>query len=192
MDARLILAAAEVGDATPPVWRGAAMLAALEGRSVEDVGAWPVAARDAALLAWRARLIGPSVDAVAQCPACGEKLDFGFVPELAPVDHAAPGPSTADVAAALAGPDPRAALAAFERSADAHAALAEIRLDCPTCTHGFVLLLDPGSLLAEELRMAAARLLGEVVVLARAFGWREADILALPAPRRAAYLAAVA
>lgn len=192
MDARLILAAAEVGDAVPPVWRGAAMLAALEDLSVEDVGAWPVGARDAALLGWRARLVGPEIEAVAQCPACDEALDFAFVPELAPVDRAAPGPSTADVAAALASPDPRAALAAFERTGWAHAALGEVWLDCPACAHHFLLLLDPGSLLAEELRMKAARLLGEVVALARAFGWREADILALSASRRAAYLAAVA
>jgi hypothetical protein len=49
-------------------------------------------------------------------------------------------------------------------------------------------LFDIGRYLWEELRAQAVRLLHEVHTLARFYGWREADILALSAARRHAYL----
>jgi hypothetical protein len=44
----------------------------------------------------------------------------------------------------------------------------------------------------EEIEACAARLLDDVHVLARAYGWSERAILALPEMRRAAYLERVA
>ena len=42
-----------------------------------------------------------------------------------------------------------------------------------------------------ELSGRARRVLGDVATLARAFGWTEGQVMALPEKRRAAYLALV-
>jgi hypothetical protein len=67
---------------------------------------------------------------------------------------------------------------------------AEVLLDfiCPACGHAGQTLFDIGDYLWEEIRAQALRLLHEVHTLARAYGWREADILSLSAARRRAYL----
>lgn len=68
--------------------------------------------------------------------------------------------------------------------------LAEVLLDfvCPACGHAGQTLFDIAGYLWEEIRAQALRLVREVHALARAYGWREADILALSAARRRAYL----
>ncbi|MER6187912.1 hypothetical protein [Streptomyces sp. NPDC001652] len=68
--------------------------------------------------------------------------------------------------------------------------LAEILIDlsCPGCGTAFVSDLDIGAFVRAELRGRALRLLHEVDVLARAYGWREHDVLGLSDARRAAYL----
>lgn len=85
------------------------------------------------------------------------------------------------------------------RDAIAEAALAadpgaELLLDlrCPACAHRWQSLLDIVHILWSEVAARAQRLLLEVHLLARAYGWREADILALSPARRAAYLQRVA
>lgn len=82
---------------------------------------------------------------------------------------------------------------AIARMADAMAEqdpLAEVLVDfaCPSCGERAQTLLDVAAYFWEEIRAQALRLLHEVHVLARAYGWREADILALSAVRRRAYL----
>jgi hypothetical protein len=49
-------------------------------------------------------------------------------------------------------------------------------------------MFDIGAFLWEEIAAQARRLLREVHTLARAYGWREADILVMSAARRQAYL----
>ena len=68
--------------------------------------------------------------------------------------------------------------------------LAEIvfALTCDACGHTFRQPLDPATFLAVELATHARRLLHEVHCLARAYGWREPDVLALSSRRRRAYL----
>jgi hypothetical protein len=61
-------------------------------------------------------------------------------------------------------------------------------LECSGCGHRFRQLLDPGAYLATELEIAAAKLLRQIHRLARAYGWSEAEILALSPRRRRAYL----
>lgn len=85
------------------------------------------------------------------------------------------------------------------RDAIAEAALAadpgaELLLDlrCPACAHRWQSLLDIVHILWGEVAARAQRLLLEVHLLARAYGWRETDILALSPTRRAAYLQRVA
>ena len=62
---------------------------------------------------------------------------------------------------------------------------------CESCGHQGTAQLDAGVLLWDEIDARARALLGEVHALARAYGWSESEILALSAPRRAAYLAMV-
>jgi hypothetical protein len=84
-------------------------------------------------------------------------------------------------------PPVRAALARAMADADP---LAEVLVDleCPACETAFVADLDLGAFVWAELSAQARRLLREVDVLARAYGWTEAEALALGEGRRAAYL----
>lgn len=124
-------------------------------------------------------------------------------------------PNTEDVAAAVRALDPRRALAArcvvearrdgapvsepdlpasvVSRLAAAMAESdpqAEVLLDyaCPACGQPGQTLFDIAAFLWDEVRAEARRLLIEVATLARAFGWRETEILALSPARRRAYL----
>jgi len=84
---------------------------------------------------------------------------------------------------------PRVIAALAERMAEMDP-LAEIMLDlhCPACDHRWSVILDIVPFLWTKIAACVKRLLGEVDVLARAYGWREADILALSARRRQMYL----
>jgi len=63
-----------------------------------------------------------------------------------------------------------------------------LKLRCQSCGHEWGALFDAGSFLWKEVEAWAIRLLHEVHLLARAYGWRESDILAMTAWRRHAYL----
>lgn len=65
----------------------------------------------------------------------------------------------------------------------------EIALHCVACGHAGAAQLDPGALLWDEIATQAQRLLAQVHHLASAYGWSEAQILALSPARRASYLA---
>jgi hypothetical protein len=67
---------------------------------------------------------------------------------------------------------------------------AEIALDlsCPACDHRWQIAFDIVTFFWAEMDNLAKRLLRDVHTLAHAYGWREADILALSAARRQAYL----
>ena len=65
-------------------------------------------------------------------------------------------------------------------------------LGCAACGHEWNEVFDIAAFLWTEIGDRAQRLLREIHALARAYGWREADILALTPQRRAAYLALVA
>jgi hypothetical protein len=68
--------------------------------------------------------------------------------------------------------------------------LADVLIDfsCPACGQRGETIFDVTAYLWEIIRLQAVRLLREVDALARAYGWREVDILALSAVRRHAYL----
>jgi hypothetical protein len=61
-------------------------------------------------------------------------------------------------------------------------------LNCPDCSHKWAVAFDIASFLWTEIGARARRLLLEVHTLARACGWREADILAMGPQRRQFYL----
>jgi hypothetical protein len=61
-------------------------------------------------------------------------------------------------------------------------------LTCPDCGADFESDLDVGGFVWAEVDARAKRLLHEVDVLARAYGWTEGEVLALSEHRRATYL----
>jgi hypothetical protein len=61
-------------------------------------------------------------------------------------------------------------------------------LECPACGHHWQAVFDIESFFWAEIDAHSRRLLREVHTLARAYGWREADILSLSATRRQYYL----
>ncbi|HEY9697905.1 MAG TPA: phage baseplate protein [Trichocoleus sp.] len=61
-------------------------------------------------------------------------------------------------------------------------------LDCPACGHHWQTVFDIVSFFWTELDSLARRLLQDVHVLAKAYGWRESDILSMSATRRQFYL----
>lgn len=64
----------------------------------------------------------------------------------------------------------------------------QINLICPSCGHCWEALFDIVSFLWAEINHWAERTLRAVHFLARAYGWREADILAMSPMRRQIYL----
>lgn len=90
------------------------------------------------------------------------------------------------------GPPPPELIAAAEARVAERAAEAEIALDltCAECGAGWIEAFDIVQLLWIEVEAAARRLIGEVAALAARFSWSEADVLAMGAARRAAYLQA--
>lgn len=67
-----------------------------------------------------------------------------------------------------------------------------IHLTCAACCHDWQTVLDPEQFLWAKIAALARRLLREVHVLARAYGWCERDILCMTAARRQFYLEMVA
>jgi hypothetical protein len=61
-------------------------------------------------------------------------------------------------------------------------------LDCPQCATHWNARLDVGQLVWQKVQVSAERLLLDIDVLARAYGWTEEDVLSLSPARRAAYL----
>jgi hypothetical protein len=55
-----------------------AILAAVTGHSTEQCARWPVGERDRQLMALHARTFGDRYDCETQCPACGNRMAFGF------------------------------------------------------------------------------------------------------------------
>jgi hypothetical protein len=85
---------------------------------------------------------------------------------------------------------PEELISAMESEMQAADPQAEVnlKLSCQSCGHEWSALFDVGPFLWKEVDAWAIRLLREVHLLARAYGWREADILAMSPWRRHAYL----
>jgi hypothetical protein len=85
---------------------------------------------------------------------------------------------------------PETVLTTLAESMDQYDPQAEVqlKLSCPTCGQHWPVLFDIVSFFWTEICVQAKRLLREVHTLARAYGWREADILSMSAARRQLYL----
>lgn len=92
--------------------------------------------------------------------------------------HVDPATLPADVAdlvgAAMANADPLADV--------------QVALTCPDCDAAFDADLDLAAFVWAEVEARAKRIIHEVDVLARTYGWTEAEVLALSETRRSAYL----
>ncbi|HMC91187.1 MAG TPA: hypothetical protein VKI45_01890 [Allosphingosinicella sp.] len=202
-----------------PIDRALGLLALFLDLSAEALADWPIGRRDRALLTARALLLGPEIRAVSGCTACAAEVEAVFEARAITVDDPAADeaaladgtrlrPATSrDLAAALASPQPRLALAQActvagapawtqARLAEAGTTLqaldpqADIRLDlaCAECGARWTAPLFVEPFLWRELGAWARARFDEVDRLARAYGWREADILALSPQRRRTYL----
>jgi hypothetical protein len=80
-----------------------------------------------------------------------------------------------------------AALAGAVSEADPQAD-AQFSLSCAECEHAWSAVFDIGSFFWTELQTLTRRLLMDVALLARQFGWSEAEILGMSAMRRQFYL----
>lgn len=205
------------GQALPPPRRARLLLRAAQSvDAADDFGGWTAGQRDAALLALRRRTFGAALDAVAACPGCAAALEVRVpvadlaseagtadtvvavssgrfrVPTLDDLDAAA---TPADLLARCRVSGEAAVDAAAVETAMAEAdpqGLVELALRCDACGHAWAAALDVVDYVWQEIDMTAHRLLKEVHTLATAYGWREAEILALSPLRRAMYLSQVA
>ena len=184
-----------------------------------------VGERDHAILRLRAATFGARFEGVADCPRCGERLEFDFdagaLADAArsPVEREfrAAGfrfrlPDSRDLHAISVSADEASAVQALlarcclddvdgvdwapplvaqvETAIAALDATADIRLGlhCAACGHDWQRRLDVAAWCWDEIDLRAQRLLDEVHCLAGAYGWNEAEILALGDNRRRAYL----
>lgn len=93
---------------------------------------------------------------------------------LDPLPDALPAALIAAASVAMAGADPDADI--------------ELGAICPGCGVEQALIFDIGNCLWDDLTRAARRLIREVHHLARAYGWTEAEVFAVPRRRRLEYL----
>lgn len=214
-----LLGAWERSAALGPVEREDALLRLAE--PAVEPAELPVGERDARLLELRELLFGTELDGAADCPSCGEPVQYGLEtgsllagrPERSSFELAIEGctllvrlPTGADLAAAAstggleeattlllervvgeALPDELAAELVERLSELDPLADARLALTCPGCGHEWTLAFEIGAWLWSELEAWAWRTLLDVHVLASAYGWSEAEILAL-GPRRELYL----
>ncbi len=223
-----IISVWERGARLRPVDRALVLLAAAcPGLDAEQLASMSVGRRDERLLRLRERILGPAATAEADCPRCGEALEFTVRTAELTADGLGEAqesyeietgdfrlrfrlPDSRDLnAVAGCGDVERARRLLVERCVDAggealqEEAAARIAslmaerdpmadiafaLDCAVCGHAWSVALDIAGFLWLEIAVLARRLLGEVHTLALAYGWSEAEILAMSDSRRNHYL----
>jgi hypothetical protein len=232
LSAAELLVVWERGREQRPYQRALALLAVANPElAPEALAALSIGERDAALLTLREWMFGPQIASIADCPACGARLDLvfgaadiraGHRPAPASLTLSVGGydlrfrlPNSADIAALDAAPgDQRQLLLArclfdvrtatgssldrlpseVEAALLQHMAAADplsdvqLALGCPACSHEWQALFDIVAFFWSEIETWAYGMLREIHVLASAYGWREADILALSPRRRRMYL----
>lgn len=175
-----------------------------------DAADLSVGARDAAILAERQRLFGTAMAATLACGHCGETLEVPLDAGALAAACAPGGPTSRDLADALALHDSAAgrrllaarvagvavealdapAIDAIEATLEAADGPGDLMLGyrCPACGEAAEAAFDPARFVWREVDRAASALFDEIATLARAYGWTEAEALALSPGRRARYL----
>jgi len=174
----------------------------------------PLGDLDRAAWALRRASLGGGAEAVATCPDCGAALEVALPDNFAPPPRRADAaevsyggrrwrlrlPTAGDFSGArldLVRLAPEAPWSDATFRAEAEAALEaadpgmdlRLALTCPDCATDLQEPFDPVAFFWAELEALERRLVAEVAVLARAYGWAEAEILAMSPRRRALYLA---
>jgi hypothetical protein len=215
-----LLSAWESGYGRPGPDRAVALAAAASGLPLDDVADLPLGACDRLLLQLREQCFGARLDGRARCPRCGTELDVGMDVDELRTDGAdgsrtvqvagqtvrlraltsrdigsCGGDRDRLLARCLVDePEPPApgVLDAIEARLDAldPQAARTIDLDCPSCGAGWVAPVDVTEFVWSEVDRFARRLLSDIHTLATAYGWREADVLAISPARRRFYLQA--
>ena len=215
-----LLSAWESGYGRPAPDRAVTLAAAASGLPLDDVADLPLGACDRLLLELREQCFGARLEGLARCPQCGTELDVGMDVDELRTDAAdgsrtvqvagrtitlcaltsrdigscggdrdrllarclvdeptPPAPEVLDaVEARLDALDPQAAWT--------------IDLDCPSCGATWAASVDVTEFVWSEVDRFARRLLYDIHTLAAAYGWREADVLAVSPARRRFYLQA--
>lgn len=227
----------ELGLAQNPADRAMTMLApAFLEMKREEIASLSLGQMNTRLLSVREGLFGPGINCYAECPRCGEGLEFTVsIPALKGEYTVEPSEQEYELSVEgyslrfrlLNNLDLKAAMGNSNREATRRllfercvlesrkdneeipadrlpdaviTTLAErlsecdpqaellIDLECPACKNIWQTEFDVAGFLWKELSAWARRLLGEVHVIASAYGWREAEILAMSARRRHYYL----
>ena len=118
-------------------------------------------------------MLDPSAVVRSMIEACVERVTVGD----SPLGIDLPAPLVAAMEPMFADLDPQAET--------------RLRLTCPACERSADAILDAAALVLGELARRTASLANEVLLLAGACGWTEADILGLGAGRRRRYALAV-
>lgn len=215
------LALWDEGAGCHPLDRALGLIAAVEGTPREQAAALPIDGRNRALYRIVARLFGERIGLIATCGECAAETELSFstrdalaVPATAE-RIALPGraawcrlPTSHDLAAALAAPNPEEALRAAMVEADAddpallaeaedtlaaQAGLADLSLvhRCDRCGTEDEAAFDVLDYLWRRIVAEARRRLHEVHIIARAYGWSSEAVLALSPARRAAHIALI-
>jgi hypothetical protein len=221
----------ERGEAAGAVRRSLELIATADGLALDEAMTLGIGARNARLLDLREAMFGPRLESTAECPDCGEAVEFAFETGDLRIGAAHEGdtfelaveqwrfalrlPVCADLVDLPSGID-AARQALFRRcivsadgphspalwppsvlaaAADAIAmrdpqAQMDIDLTCAACGRRRLVAFNIAQFLWAEIADAGRRLIDEVAILARAFGWNEAETLALPPARRRRYLEA--
>lgn len=205
-----------------------------------DLWQLTIGQRDACLLYLRELTFGPQIKGLANCPACGDRLELAFDardlrgPAMPLLDPETMKPVPAESSFRLDGYEltfrlptsadlmaltlqtnavqglletcltsikkdgetipanslPAEVVSAIVEKMGQMDPLADLTLaaTCPACGHTWQIVFDIVSYFWSEIQAWAGRLLREVHTLASAYGWREADILAMSAWRRQRYL----
>jgi hypothetical protein len=185
----------------------------------EDITQWNLSKRRQGLLAVAVATRGPRrvLTTTCEAPGCGEKLDLEVdltafrqdwrVDRLPFENGRLRLPRPADLEALDEGRPSQLARQLFEGTpperegweAEAEQALSafdpladlELRAECPHCGGPIGVPVALETFLLDELAGTMTRLLDEIHVLAYAYHWSEAEIMALPEGRRRHYLARV-
>ena len=215
-----LLSAWESGYGRPAPDRAVTLAAAASGLPLDDVADLPLGACDRLLLQLREQCFGTRLDGLARCPRCGTELDVGLDVDELRADGAdgsrtvrAAGRTitlraltSRDIGSCggdrdrllarclVDEPTPPAAdvLDAVEARLDAldPQAAWTIDLDCASCGATWAASVDVTEFVWSEVDRFARRLLYDIHTLAAAYGWREADVLAVSPARRRFYLQA--
>ena len=198
-----------------PIDRAVRVAASFADVGIAEAALWPVDERDRRLIEARREAVGPRAGVVAECPVCCERIeaDVDLDPLLAAESYDASidwngaclplrAPSSIDVARAAQGGGStalaKACTGGIEADADAVAEAlgaarpllnVELEFLCAACGAPFRARFDIGAYFWTEIELMAEGMLDEIHALASAYHWSEADILAMDAGRRNAYLA---